>query len=236
MKKQRVRELNKQFEINGWNGLINVETRDFHKFKIKDWRFPIILSAPHAINHIREGELLRADILTWWLVLYVAEKFNLPCIYSTSYLVWDPNYDDFEDSEYKQNLAAYIQEHNIQFLIDFHWCWSQRDFAIELWTWWEGYPNLLWNKKILNLILSSLEEGLHPYLQRCWKALTVDTFFPASHEGTVSRSISKRLNIPCIQFEINGELRAIEGKYLENLLIALENLVEVLENELIIWK
>ena len=230
MKFEKVKYLNKQFEINNNNWLEDLNNSNKYHFNIKKWRWDIIISAPHSVNHEREWETLNADLLTWWLTLYLSEKYNLPCIYSTSYLVWDPNYDDIENCLYKEKLSEYIKENNINFLIDLHWCWSERNFAIELWTWWWNHPNLQWNEKLLNIIKWSLNDSLGSYLLHTWREITINTIFPASYENTISKFIFTKNHIPTIQLEINYELRnPMDEDKITKLITALENLIEELE-------
>ena len=203
-------------------------------FRLKDNKWNIMISTPHSVNHLREWEILKADMLTWWLALYLAEKYNLPCIYSISYLVWDPNYDEYENSKYKQELKKYINDNNIKFLIDLHWCWSERDFAIELWTWWDNHPNLLSNNKLLWVIVDSLNNSLKSYLQHNSKDISINKIFPASNKNTIANFISTSLNIPALQLEINYDLRDINKEdNINKLITALENLISDLENYLI---
>ena len=233
MKLQRIENLNKQFEENNWDGVVvnSVLTQRF--FKIKDWKSPLMISAPHAVNHIREGEKIHSDILTWGLALYLSECFNLPIIYSTWCEVWDPNYDPYEISTYKQELKSYILNKNIKFLIDLHWCWSERDFIIELWTWWENHPNILWDEKLLEIIKWSLEQSFNTYIKHTKKEITVNTLFPAKNVNTISKFIAKELHIPALQIEINKELRDTKKEQMNILVSALENIIKGIEFYLI---
>ena len=160
MKVDEVLQLDRQFQENNWMWNVNFQEKDFSTFQILKNKSEIMISAPHSVKHLRNGEILPQDLLTWWLALYLWKRQNLPVIYSTSYKVWDPNFDENHNSEYKQAFAKYIKENNIKFLIDLHGCWSYRDFVIELGTWWEWNPNLLWHSDILNNILDSLNTSL----------------------------------------------------------------------------
>ena len=208
-----------------WN--INIQDKDFSTFKIMKNKSKIMISAPHSVKHIREWEILPQDLMTWWLALYLWKRLNLPVIYSTSYKVWDPNYDENDSSEYKQVLAKYIKENGIKLLIDLHGCWSFRGFSIELGTWWEWNPNLLWRLDILNIVEKSLNYSLKSYIKHTWKSITKNTIFPASRETTVSAFISQECKIPTIQVEINKELRDLDNpKNLSLLINSLENIIE----------
>ena len=227
MKVDEVLQLDKQFQENDWMWNINVQDKNFFTYKILKNKSKIIISAPHSVKHIREWEILLQDLLTWWLALYLWKRLNLSVIYSTSYKVWDPNYDENEDSEYKQALAKYIKENDIKFLIDLHGCWSFRDFSIELGTWWKWNPNLLWNEKILKTIIESLNNSLKSYIKHTKKPITENTIFSAGRETTVSSFISNECKIPAIQIEINKKLRDINSPQNISLLInALEDMIE----------
>ena len=230
MKLDEVIWLDRQFEENNWMGKDSALNKNFSTFKILENKTKIMISAPHSVKHVRNGEILSQDLLTWWLALYLWKRQNLPVIYSTSYKVWDPNFDENDNSEYKQALAKYIKENNIKFLIDLHGCRSYRDFSIELGTWWEWDPNLLWRSDILNNILESLNTSLKPHIERTKKPITINTIFPASRDTTVSNFISKKCNIPTIQIEINKDLRDKSNAQNLSLLInSIENLIKDLK-------
>ena len=227
MKIDEVLLLDRQFSENEWMWNINYDNKNFSTFKILKNKWKIIISAPHPVKHIREWEILSQDSLTWWLALYLWNRLELPVIYATSYKVWDPNFDDNSKSEYKQALVKYIEENNIKFLFDLHWCWSFRDFCIELGTWWMWDPHLLWHNKLINIITKSLSDILKPYIKHSKLHITKNTLFSASWETTVSSYISKCCRIPTIQIEINKELRNINNpKYLSLLINALENMIK----------
>ena len=229
MKVDEVIQLDKQFYENNWMWNTNIHNKIFSKFKILKNKSKIIISAPHTVKHIREWEIIPQDLLTWWLALYLWKRLNIPVIYSTSYKVWDPNFDENNKSEYKQTLAKYIKENNIKLLIDLHGCWSFRDFSIELGTWWEWNPNLLWQLNVLNTIEKSLKDSLKAYIQRTGKSITKNSIFSASRETTVSAFISKECKIPTIQVEINKELRDMDNlKNLSLLINSIENMLQEL--------
>ena len=227
MKVDEVLQLDTQFQENDWMWNIDVQNRDFSTFKILKNKSEIMISAPHSVKHIRNGEILPQDLLTWWLALYLWKRQNLPVIYSTSYKVWDPNFDENDNSEYKQALAKFIEENDIKFLIDLHGCWSFRDFSIELGTWWEWNRNLLWNEKILKTIIESLNNSLKSYIKHTKKAITENTIFSAGRETTVSSFISNECKIPAIQIEINKDLRDMDNpKNLSLLINSLEIMIK----------
>ena len=229
MKVDEVLQLDKQFQENDWMWNIDIQNQKFSTFKILKNKSKIMISAPHSVKHIREWEIIPQDLLTWWFALYLWKRLNIPVIYSTSYEVWDPNFDENKKSEYKQALAEYVKENDIKLLIDLHGCWSFRDFSIELWTWWEWNFNLLWRLDILNIIEKSLNDSLKSYIQHTGKTITKNTIFSASRETTVSTFISKECKIPTIQVDINKELRYTDNlKNLSLLINSFENMIKTI--------
>lgn len=229
MKADEVLGLDKQFQENNWMWNIDVQDQNFSIFKILKNKSKIMISAPHSVKHIREWEILSQDLFTWWLALYLWKRLTLSVIYSTSYKIWDPNFDENKKSEYKQALAKYIKENNIKLLIDLHGCWSFRDFSVEIGTGWEWNPNLLWRLDILNIIEKILNDSLKSYIQHTGKSITKNTVFSASRKTTVSAFISKECKIPTIQIEINKELRDMDNlKNLSLLINSLENMLKSL--------
>lgn len=226
MKIDEVLQLDRQFSKNDWMWNVNNDS-NLSSFSILKNKWKIIISAPHTVKHIREWKILPQDSLTWWIALYLWNRLELPVIYSTSYKVWDPNFDDNNKSVYKQTLVEYINKNDIKFLIDLHWCWLFRDFCIELGTWWMWDPHLLWHNELINIIAKSLNDDLKSYIERSKRNITKNTLFSASSETTVSSYISKCCSIPTIQIEINKELRNTDSpKYLSLLINALENMIK----------
>ena len=226
MKVDEVLQLDKQFLENDWMWKIDIQNKDFFSFKILKNKSKIMISAPHSVKHIREWEILSQDLLTWWLALYLWKRLNLPVIYSTSYKVWDPNFDDYNNSKYKQTLEKHIKENGIKLLIDLHGCRNFRDFCIELGTWWEWDPNLLWHTEIINIINESLNKSLKSYIYHSKQKITKNTIFSASRDTTVSWFISKKCKIPAIQLEINKDLRDFDN--IKNIWILINGLEAML--------
>ena len=129
-------------------------------------------------------------------------------------------------------LAEYIRKNNIKILIDLHGCWSFRDFLIELGTWWDWNPHLLWRLDVLNIIEKSLNESLKTYIQHSKQKITKNTIFQASRDTTVSSFIFNECKIQTIQIEINKDLRDLNNPKNVSLLI---NALETMLNDIKIF-
>jgi hypothetical protein len=160
-------------------------------------KIPVILSVPHCMEHLRNGEYKRAELLTKSLAIYLHKVTKCYVCLNTDKNI-DPNYN--ENDIYKTTLSKYIGENKITFLIDIHGAKKEREFDIEVGT--------AHNKNVNNLtifydLLVKLanKNGINNVQK--------DVLFSASFENTVSSFINKNSGLPCIQLEINQKFRDI---------------------------
>ena len=190
-------------------------------FKIIEGKRKILVSAPHAVNHFREGKLLFRETLTGAIVQKIAADKEVWGIYKNNNLNDDANYDLLEENEYKKKIVEIIKESNIKILLDIHGCKKEREFNVELGT-AEGF-NLCKRKDILNSLINILKKNKINNIE-------VDTKFKAGTYHTISYTIAKELKIPAIQIEINGNYRDIDQiMNLDKLITSLEEWINEIE-------
>lgn len=174
---------------------------DSKAFEIVEGKIPIIVSAPHCVNQTRCGEIKQAEGETGAIAQYIAEKTECYAIYKTYNNQDDANYD-IENNPYKEAIIELIHQNDIRLLLDLHGARCSRDFDIDLGT-GEG-KNLQGNEYII-------EELKRCFMQHGINEVAVDKRFKAISEHTISRSVSEKTKIPCIQVEINGNYRYIQN-------------------------
>lgn len=127
---QQVQKIDQQFSRNQYNG------GGQNDFVIKEGSIPVMISAPHSINHFRKGQLKLADKMTGGIALYLHQLTGCHVIYSARYTDSDPNYDAHTDqgNPYQTQLKEYIEQHNIEVLIDLHGAAIGREYALEMST------------------------------------------------------------------------------------------------------
>ena len=125
---KRIEELEKVFSANHYNGSGNTA------FRIEEGSVPIMVSAPHAGHHFRDGKLKAADCYTGGIARYLRELTGCPIIYSASFTETDPNYDSPEAGGYKESLKAYLKTHPVYLLMDLHGAAREREFAVDMGT------------------------------------------------------------------------------------------------------
>ena len=159
----------------------------------------ILVSAPHATNHVRLSKLKRYEVYTAALTVLLHSYLDITAIYTNSVTDPDPNY--YDKSRYKKILENYSHRSGFDFVIDLHGTGEERDADI--------YPGIGKNKEFLlgnDYILKELYKSAEKYSIKCGGL----DMFPASKQDTVTKFCSKRLGIPSMQLEINKSFRQPE--------------------------
>ena len=196
----------------------NYKTYDY--FKIDKGNNNIILSAPHAFVHSRNGKIKSNENNTNKIVKIVSMLTGCHVIYTYKDTDCDPNHDD--DSLYKKELSKYIKENNIKYLIDVHGLNVKTDCPLEIGT--NNYKNI--DEKIVNII----KEIFNKYYDG---EIIVDEKFKAKSNKRITNYISEYNDIETIQLEINRKYRRLEhrsitfSKTIEALLEIIKKLEEI---------
>lgn len=208
---RRINKLEKKFSRHRYNG------SGKKGFAIKTGSIPVMISAPHSVNHSRNGELKVADKWTGAIALYLHEITGCHIIYATNKMQSDPNYDEYDSNLYQKTLLDYVNTHHIPVLIDLHGAEVSRPYAVELGTApkkneqgdIEGNPyvSLKGHEFICRLIRLSFEYVFSLLKTDSCKDICENTYFGAGVQNTITKSISSRSETACIQLEINGNYR-----------------------------
>jgi uncharacterized protein YchJ len=189
----------------------------YEDFNIIKGNIPIILSAPHCKEQLREGKIKTHESGTDTLAIQVSKKTNCSCIYKTKFYNNDPNWDEI--STYKNELKEFINKNNIKYLLDFHGMKAERKSDICIGTGF--FKNLCGRKDLLNSISKIFKS--HGF-----KNISIDIPFSASNPNVISSFISSNCHIPCFQIEINNRFRS--KKYNEyNLNLLVDVFIEIIE-------
>lgn len=179
-----------QFSNHSYFGDIGADP----SYSIIEGALPVLVSAPHAINHYREHAVKPADMYTGSLALLLQKLTNCYCIYSNSFSQEDPNY--ILGGEYKAALQALVKEHQIKFVIDLHGASKDREFDIDLGT---LHGASIQDKHLTNIIRIFNNNGI--------TKVEHNHTFSASHPGTITSYSAKELLVQSVQIEINRNYR-----------------------------
>lgn len=220
---QKIVKNEKRFMANQYKG------KRFRERAIKNGKIPVMISAPHAVNHFREEKQKYADMYTGGLAEYLHDELGCHVMYATGYTQNDANYDEAVTCEYKQELVSYIQENDIKVLIDLHGSAKTREFAVEMGTIDEADSSLHQYQFIEELIHITLESSMGKWLKEDGKVISNNSVFAASNPNTVTNFVSRETKIPCIQLEINRLYRDPKQKErFESLVDGLEKAIRTL--------
>ena len=152
----------------------------------------VLVVAGHATAHMREGKPKEADGGTGSLAYMINRLAGCPVIYTTHQSPSDPNY--YDDNAFKEELERLIARHRPVIVLDLHGSNASRPYDVDFGT-IGGGTSLLGRADLLERLAGCLgREGVRNFSQ---------DFFPASRDGTVTRFVSQKLGVPCVQVEVN---------------------------------
>lgn len=198
-----------------------------HKsFTIIEGNIGVMVSAPHSTQHSRNGKTLPADKLTGEIAIYLHKKTGCHVIYSNEQLDNDPNYDE-SNNFYQKALREYIDKNNVKLLVDLHGAAKEHDFAIDVGTVDDKDTSLNGYDFIYDLIKQTFNKSLSSNNHK--ENVVKNNTFSGGNQNTVTKFISSKTSIPCIQLEINKEYRTkVNPDKLKQLLHFLIDLIKKL--------
>ena len=215
---EKLIEYNKKYEENARNGRIEKMPYEYEIGSI-----PIILSAPHSVNQIRNGKLKVADGFTGGIAKYLAKACHTSYIIKTFNNQDDANYD-IEENPYKEKILEMIDKNNSKLLLDIHGCSNRHRFHIDIGT--DDGNNIKGRDDLIQELVDSLKEAGIDKIQ-------VNKKFKAHPINTISKTIATKTNIPCIQIEIANYYRIPirqNRQRVEQIIIALSNFITKVQN------
>lgn len=168
---------------------------DFSGYLIETGKIPIMLSCPHSVSQVRNGNIKLSETRTALIAKLVKKCIDIPIILKTKNLGDDANFD--AQSDYRDALAKYILENGIQCCFDLHICSSKRPFSFDIGT-GKG-QNIFDRQDLKNLIFAEFSQTSVTNFQY----VAFDEKFSALNPNTVSAHIAALTGIPAFQIEIN---------------------------------
>jgi hypothetical protein len=160
-------------------------------FELLEGRSGLLVTAPHATAHRRDGRLKGSDLGTGALAVVLGRLAGTPVIHTTWAAPSDPNF--YDDSPFKDELARLLKRSKPRFGVDLHASREDRPYDVDLGT-LHG-RSLLGRQDLLQALTARLREAGLVRLS--------DNAFPAMRQATVTRFLCER-GVPCVQLEINA--------------------------------
>ena len=198
-----------RFTANDYRGQVGAPP-----FTLVDGAIPVLISAPHAVTHMRDSSIKPSDDYTGALALCVAEMTCAHAMVATHTYEGDPNWDAFECCTYKQALVDYVREHGIQLVLDVHGMPAASPDAIEVGS--ADGTTVAAHPGADVCVARILRDELGPYLQRHAKAITLNERHAARGKNTVTSTAARECSICAMQLEINTIFRvpSLEGTHI----------------------
>ena len=156
----------------------------------------VLITSIHGLDHLREGKVKAKDSgsLEFAYLLSQFSKTNFYGLNTPNIL--DNNY--YADTPEKNFLNYFVQENGIKFILDIHTCHAVRPYDVEI-----GSIN---QKTLFNF--THLEEQLKTILNRHFFCIDNQVFKGegSNNSETMIKFFSTKLNVPCLQIEINSAL------------------------------
>ena len=169
-------------------------------------RVPVLLSAPHGAVHGRDGKIRKdEDEYTAAIVCLVAEKTGAHALYARRCSDTDPNYH--ATAPYRDCLRTIVQTHRIRFVLDVHGARADREFGIALGT-IDGASCPEYEDLIVGILEADGFKRNGAGLDRL--ALNERYFTGGKDQDTITRFVSRELNLPAAQLEVNQWLRVAQ--------------------------
>jgi hypothetical protein len=159
---------------------------------------PVIISAPHAVNHPREGGLKLADTFTGSLSLQLSKRIGAPAVIYSRTSGEDANYD--EDGSYKRALAESVVASHAKFVVDLHGLGRSQPFELVIGT-ARGQSindNLRWRRAFTNLLFKSGFTRV---------GIDIPGYYDAARPTTITSFIRRTTGVPALQLEIHKDFR-----------------------------
>lgn len=212
-----VLELDRKYQANDYNGT----KTEGENYQVIAGRVPILFSAPHTVNQIREGGIKERDGVTGGITEYLCQHFGTFGVIRTWNNHDDPNYaQDVASERYRQQVVELVKENDIQWVFDVHGILGKYGIDINLGV-NEG-RNVACDMGTIEQMVGLWPQDL---------VVKIDDPFRAVSPWTVSNYVHRATGVNCVQMELSTKVRVTEAG-LEGFLAGMENVVEmILANE-----
>lgn len=169
--------------------------RKVNPIKLFPGDLPVLVSAPHAVRHIRHKKIKPSDEFTGSIAFLLNKITGCYSIAVTKLYGGDPNFDT--SCLYKETLRKLASENRFSLVLDLHGASRDHTFDVDLGT-MRG-ASLLGKTQYV--------EDLKKHLNKFGIGNISENYFTVSGNSTVTDYVSSQLEVPCIQIEINKKYR-----------------------------
>ncbi len=185
-------------------------------FAYQPGRLPILLSAPHGAEHLRNGRYKEEDEYTASIARLVAENTGAHVLYSYARSDSDPNWD--RHTPYKERLAEIVAGDDIRFVLDIHGMSNRHKFGLALGTIrgrsCPDHEALIVSTLEANQFRAATISEAKAFERLQWDRFVVNPprFTGGVSSHTVTRYVAQELRIAGAQLELCSSLRVVKRR------------------------
>ena len=162
------------------------------EYIIKKGNIPILFSAPHTMEQVREDLSIKlSEPYTKALALYLNKHFDVNCMIKIKDTGLDSNKDNRD--KYKIELLRFIKDNDIKIVIDLHGLDKSREYDIEFGT-----------LNNLSASFSTIKELEEAFQENGINNISYNDPFKG---GAITSYVYGLKDVDAIQVEINGKYR-----------------------------
>lgn len=182
---------------------------DAPDFEVVPGTIPVLISAPHAVTHWRDGHVKPSDDYTGSLALALAQLTGAHAFVATRFVHADPNWDPLEKSAYKQALVEHVRGNGIRLVLDLHGIPAASPEAVEVGSADGAAVRTLPGADVRAAVI--LREELSPFLARYGKVVALNGRHAARGRNTVANTVARTCGCAALQVELNSRFRVPSG-------------------------
>lgn len=172
---------------------------------------PVLLSAPHACMHLRDGEPKMEEEFTAAYALALAKETGCHAIYVKNKTKEDPNWQ--AGGIYKEAVRGLVRDRAIRFVIDLHGMTDQHRMGVAIGT-MQGVscPGIdVADSFIAEGFVQTRANQLAESTDAQWRRVVVDhpRFTGGIRNQTITRFAVQQLNIKALQVELASACRVV---------------------------
>lgn len=174
----------------------------------------VLITASHAVNHIREGSIKIVDYCTGPITKALSDLTGAHLLY-LNYYSRDPNY--YDDMPFKDALSGFVQSNGVKLVIDIHGASDDHGWDVDL-----GDIN---GASLLSFKdLASVATGF--FNQYGIGNVSRNDFAGGEGQNTVTKFVSSKLKVDAMQFELARKYRCETDEKTAAIVKALKRIVD----------
>jgi len=183
-------------------------------FKVQHGTAPVLVSAPHACMHVRDGVSKMQEEFTGAIAFYLAQTCDCYAMVTCCSSSEDPNW--VMQGEYKSALQSLVQQNNIRFLIDLHGMTNRHQIGVAIGTMdgqscdSETVVPCFTDAGFKLVTLNQKDSNTTDVWRRV--VLNHPKFTGGLVNHTVTRFASQQLGIKAVQIELSSQARVVESQ------------------------